>query len=153
MLYQVQDFQIVGGPAWLNTDRFDVIAKAEGDVPPPEPGGAPGKLQLMVRSLLADRLKLTVHHEGRELPMYALVVARSDGKLGPKLKVRDRLRRRHGGRARSRYAAPPPPQAGNRCRAACGWASVRWPAAVCRSRSLRARCPTSCSAPSKIGRS
>jgi uncharacterized protein (TIGR03435 family) len=39
----------------------------------------------MVRTLLADRFKLAVHHETRELPIYALLLARNDGRLGPKL--------------------------------------------------------------------
>jgi uncharacterized protein (TIGR03435 family) len=82
--YQLQGFQIVGGPDWITSDRFDISAKAEGETPPTPPGTV-GPMQLMIRSLLEERFKLAVHHETRELPIYALVLARSDKKLGPKL--------------------------------------------------------------------
>jgi uncharacterized protein (TIGR03435 family) len=77
--YQLQPFQVIGGPAWLANDRFDIIAKAEGDATPPQ-------TNLMLRTLLADRFKLVVHTETRELPVYHLVKARPDGNLGPALK-------------------------------------------------------------------
>ena len=76
--YRMRQFQIQGAPAWLNSDRFDFNAKA------PE-GTKPDQLMLMVRSLLAERFKLVAHTETKESPIYALVIARSDGKLGPKL--------------------------------------------------------------------
>jgi uncharacterized protein (TIGR03435 family) len=87
--YQVQDFQIVGGEKWINDDRFDVIAKAEdGDTENPFRAtntGEPSRGQLMMRSLLAERFKLAVHDETREMPIYALVLAHNDGKLGPQI--------------------------------------------------------------------
>jgi uncharacterized protein (TIGR03435 family) len=79
--YQIQPFQLLGAPDWLTSDRFDIIAKAEGNIAP----GPNGPLPLMVRALLADRFRLVVHHEVRELPIYALVKTRSDGRLGPQL--------------------------------------------------------------------
>jgi uncharacterized protein (TIGR03435 family) len=81
MVYQVQDFQIVGGPSWQMSQRFDIVAKAED-------GAATDTQQLMpmLKSLLADRFKLKTHTETREMPISTLVVARSDGKLGPNLK-------------------------------------------------------------------
>jgi len=81
--YRIQDDQIVGGPGWLNTDRFDILAKAEPTVPPFS------QLLPMMRALLAERFKLAVHSEVRELPVYALVVAKSDGTFGPRFKVTD----------------------------------------------------------------
>jgi len=78
--YRVQPFQIVGGPDWIKTDRFDVNAKAGANVPP-------GQGQLMMQALLADRFKLAVHKDSREAPVYALVMARNGGKPGPQLKV------------------------------------------------------------------
>lgn len=88
------DFQISGGPNWIGTDRFDIVAKAASDplagrATLPEPGGAPPgarQMNVMLRALLAERFRLTVHHETRQLPIYELVVARSDGTLGPQLR-------------------------------------------------------------------
>ena len=72
--YRLQDFQIVGAPDWIDSERFDIVAKAEGDVPP-APIGTVGPMQLMMRSLLAERFKLVAHPEKRELPIYAMVLA------------------------------------------------------------------------------
>src|SRR5438067_1886275 len=69
--------RIIGGPGWLGSDRFDIVAKTDSPVAP----GPTGSLPLMLRALLADRFKLAAHNESRELPIYALVKARSDGKL------------------------------------------------------------------------
>jgi uncharacterized protein (TIGR03435 family) len=86
--YGLQNSQLVGGPAWVNSDRFDIVAKADGS---PEFGlftqqnARPSRTQLMMRSLLADRFKLAVHDESRELPIYALLLARTAGRLGPQL--------------------------------------------------------------------
>ena len=50
--YGIQRYQLVGGPSWMNTDRFDINAVAE-DVPPnPRRPGPPNRMQLLVRSLL-----------------------------------------------------------------------------------------------------
>ena len=70
--------EIIGGPSWMESDRFDVQAKTDcsGGKIPRE------KLQLMVQSLLEDRFKLKAHLETRELPVYNLVVAKD----GPKIK-------------------------------------------------------------------
>jgi len=76
--YDVQPYQIVGRPPWLDVDRWDVTA-----------AGAPAARAatlLALQQLLADRFALTVKRETRELPVYAIVLARSDGRLGPALK-------------------------------------------------------------------
>jgi uncharacterized protein (TIGR03435 family) len=78
-------FRLVGGPDWIRSERFDIIAKADGNLPPFTPSGPPEPLLVMVRTLLAERFKLVVHHETRELPTYELVVARTDHTLGPRL--------------------------------------------------------------------
>ena len=75
--YQVQQFQISGGPSWIASDRFDVEAKAE------EQNADNAHLRLMLQSLLEDRFKVTLHRDTKELPVYALVV----GKGGSKIKL------------------------------------------------------------------
>jgi uncharacterized protein (TIGR03435 family) len=76
--HQMSEFQIVGGPDWVRERRFDVQAKAEG-LPTAD------QMRMMVRKLLAERFALKTHLETRDLPRYALVMARSDRRLGPKL--------------------------------------------------------------------
>jgi uncharacterized protein (TIGR03435 family) len=80
----LQPFQIEGGPGWINSDRFDVTAKAEGVVTPIAPGSA-GPIQQMMQSLLAERFKLVAHRETKEQQIYTLVLARSDGRLGKQI--------------------------------------------------------------------
>src|SRR5690242_18956505 len=84
MAYQHQPFQIVGGADWIGKDRFDIVAKAPENAPF-GPSVQQSPIPCMARTLLADRFKLKTHREMRDLPTYALVLARSDGKLGPKL--------------------------------------------------------------------
>jgi uncharacterized protein (TIGR03435 family) len=86
--YSVEDFQISGGPAWMNSEAYDVDAK-------PSPGAAVDirtmnvpqreefqkRIQLKVQALLAERFKLTIHRESKDMPIYELVVAKN----GPKL--------------------------------------------------------------------
>ena len=76
--YRVQEFQIVGGPGWMNLDRFDIVAKAEGNP-------SVGLMARMRQTLLTDRFKVVTHTETREMPVYALIVKQT-GKLGPKLR-------------------------------------------------------------------
>lgn len=72
--YEVKLYQ-VSGPDWLMTERFDIMAKM--------PDGAnKDQVPAMLKALLADRFKLTVHKESRDDPVYSLVV----GKNGPKMK-------------------------------------------------------------------
>ena len=76
--YSVEDFRLVGGPGWIRDARFDVSARASADVPNDQ-------VRLMVQSLLRDRFALITHKERREMPLYTLVLARDDGRLGPGL--------------------------------------------------------------------
>ena len=78
--YQRQPFQLAGGPPWQNSDKFDINARAE------DAKASTDQLLEMLKTLLTDRFKLKVHTETREVPTYALVVSRGDGKLGAKLK-------------------------------------------------------------------
>jgi uncharacterized protein (TIGR03435 family) len=74
--------QIVGAPDWLNIDLFEIIANSAPDnVPRSFSEGL-----VMLRTLLADRFKLAVHRESKEMPTYALVMARADGRRGPGLR-------------------------------------------------------------------
>jgi len=86
--YRVQSYQLSGGPDWMNADRFDIAAKGDetddGNQFAAGQGGGPSRMQQMVQSLLADRFKLVVRSETREMPVYALV-AKSEGKLGNEL--------------------------------------------------------------------
>jgi uncharacterized protein (TIGR03435 family) len=84
--YQIQGFQLVDDPAWIRSEAIDIVAKMEGDPPPVPPGQGPDPHMIAMRTLLAERFKLTVHPETREMDIYALVLARQDGKLGPALK-------------------------------------------------------------------
>ena len=82
----LNDLQIAGGPEWVDRDRFDITAKMPGD---PRPSVETANLaRLMWRTLLSERFNLKVHTEQRQLPVYALVLARPDGKLGPGLRPR-----------------------------------------------------------------
>src|ERR1700683_2249792 len=72
--YGVKGYQI-SGQAWIDPERFDIVAK----VPK---GASKDDVKLMLQNLLAERFKLTLHREKKDLPMYALVV----GKNGPKMK-------------------------------------------------------------------
>jgi len=86
--YGVQPFQIEGGPAWIDTVRFDVLAKApEGAAIINAGPGEVGTMNLMMRSLLATRFKLTVERALKDAPVYDLVIARADRRLGPNLKA------------------------------------------------------------------
>jgi len=75
----VEPSRLSGGPDWLRTDRFDIEAKADGDVPREQRAA-------MLRRLLADTFQLVLRHETRQLPIYAIVLVKSDGTLGPNLR-------------------------------------------------------------------
>jgi uncharacterized protein (TIGR03435 family) len=79
------DSRILGGPDWIGSERYDINAKASTEFKP-SPDGPPRELLLMIRSLLEERFKLKAHRETRELPIYELVVARADGRLGPEMR-------------------------------------------------------------------
>jgi bla regulator protein blaR1 len=112
--YRLQDFQIVGAPDWISSARYDITAKAEGEIPPPAPGDAGfNPVHLMMRSLLEERFKLAVHRETRELPIYALVLTSKNGKMGPELKVSTADCAAIAA-SRQGPSAPPPPKPGER---------------------------------------
>ena len=116
--YRLQESQLIGAPDWVATERYDIVAKVEGEFEPPVPGGGLGRQQLMLQSLLEERFKLKPRRETRQLPIYALVLAQENRKFGPALKPSAidcqalAAARRQGGSP----AGPPspPPKAGER---------------------------------------
>jgi uncharacterized protein (TIGR03435 family) len=74
--YYVKPEQIVGGPSWLDADRFDMDANAERS-------SSIDELHVMLRNMLVDRLHLAFHREKREMPIYALTVDKGGAKLKP----------------------------------------------------------------------
>ncbi len=88
--------QLVGGPGWLASERYDITAKVGDELAARTPAEWFVTLPALLRPLLEDRFKLSTHHETRELPVYALTMAKKGGAFGPQLKqssldcVRDR---------------------------------------------------------------
>jgi uncharacterized protein (TIGR03435 family) len=78
--YQVRDSQISGAPGWVNSERYDVAAKADGN---PRYDALQPELETLFQSVLVDRFKLAFHRETKELPVYSLVVAKN----GPKIQA------------------------------------------------------------------
>ena len=77
---QKPDYQMVGAPGWINTERYSIRATVPKGVPP-------AAMSVMMLNLLKDRFQLVMHLETREQPISHLVLARSDGRLGPNLKA------------------------------------------------------------------
>ena len=77
---QLMDHQLIGAPEWTGSARFDITATF-----PADPPRTDDETRAMLRTLLGDRFGLVTHRETRELPMYALLLARKDGTLGPQL--------------------------------------------------------------------
>ena len=89
--YDVRESQIVGGPDWLGSQRYDIIAKAPPSDGPTDPRQMTNdqrtvfqqQMRERVRNLLAERFQLTVHRETKEIPIYALILAKNGSKLQP----------------------------------------------------------------------
>lgn len=107
--YRLRPFELIGGPSWLDGDRFDVNAK------PPQ-GTPEAQLPVLLQALLAERFKLATHRETREQPIYTLILARTDGRLGPRLtpSTADCSPAARAVRASGTGAATAPPQPGSR---------------------------------------
>jgi len=84
MAWDVQDFQVVGGPGWTGTDFYDIEAVAAAPFKQDE-------YRTMIQALLADRFGLVVRHETQEKPGFALVVAKNGPKLPPPIEDRNFL--------------------------------------------------------------
>jgi uncharacterized protein (TIGR03435 family) len=74
--YDVQETQILGGPAWFDSERWDIAATAGREITEDE-------RRRMLQTLLNDRFRMTIRHDSKELPVYALVVAKNGSKLTP----------------------------------------------------------------------
>jgi len=72
--YRLNEPELFGGPKWVDSEHYDIDGRAESRVPRDQ-------IMLMLQSLLAERFKLKVHRETRELPVYALTIAKG----GPKM--------------------------------------------------------------------
>ncbi|HEY7392890.1 MAG TPA: TIGR03435 family protein, partial [Bryobacteraceae bacterium] len=72
--YDVKPYQVPGGPPWTGSDRFDIRAR-------PDRPGTNQQVRERLRNLLADRFQLVIHRETKELPVYALVVAKNGSKF------------------------------------------------------------------------
>lgn len=95
MAYDVRDFQISGGPGWISSDRYDLVAKPERAADAESSGDDPRTMtdeqrktfqeqtQQRMQALMAERFHLMVHRETKEQPVYALVVSKSGSKLQP----------------------------------------------------------------------
>jgi uncharacterized protein (TIGR03435 family) len=83
--YQLAGYQLVGGPGWIDSARYDVVAKMDGNPAAVAPGAGIDPIQIALQNLLADRFKLKVHHESREMDIYTLVMLKP-GAPGPELK-------------------------------------------------------------------
>lgn len=81
--FGVEDDRIVGEPAWAKSNRYDIEAKVEPDNAPKLKDLKAEQRNAMMLQLLVDRFNLKYHYEKRELPMYALVVAKDGLKMKP----------------------------------------------------------------------
>lgn len=90
--YAVRPLQIIGGPGWVRSDRFDVIATPDQpesrpapDMPRDQLDSFIGRLHQRVQALLSERFGLVLRAETRKMPVYALVIAKGGHKLTPTL--------------------------------------------------------------------
>src|SRR5215204_155093 len=86
LAYGVEDFEIIGAPGWAGSEPFDVDARATQELPPLEgPNRGSPLLRQMLQTLLRERFSLVAHTETRESQGLALMMNRSDRRLGPRL--------------------------------------------------------------------
>src|SRR5579864_955597 len=92
LAYDVREFQISGGPGWINSERYDIMAKAGDAAISDNPDDlrkmtdeqrrtVADQMRERLRALLAERFQLTIHRETKEQSVYALVVAKGGSKL------------------------------------------------------------------------
>jgi uncharacterized protein (TIGR03435 family) len=81
MAWDVRDYQVIGAPAWLDNQHFDIVAKSEAEIPNTAEGRT--RILKMTQTLVVERFGLVFHREEKEMPVYALLTARN----GPRLIV------------------------------------------------------------------
>lgn len=105
--YNVKDSQISGVPGWASSEHYNIDAKADDSAAEAmrkmSPDERKDALMLMLQSLLEDRFKLALHHESKEMQIYALVVAKNGPKFHETTLTPDQLNLK---------APPPPPPPG-----------------------------------------
>lgn len=74
--YDVRGFQVSGGPSWVGSEEYNIVAKPQGEA-------SKERILSMARGLLAERFNLTLHHESKEMPVLALTVAKGGARLHP----------------------------------------------------------------------
>jgi uncharacterized protein (TIGR03435 family) len=79
--YGLQYARVIGGPEWINDDRFEIQAK-------PAKDANPAQVMTMLQNLMEERFRMKVHRENREVPVYDLVVDKGGAKLAP-TKIRE----------------------------------------------------------------
>lgn len=79
-------YQLIDAPAWLSNARYDITGKVRTDLASTDLADLAARGPQFLQSLLADRFKLRIHHETRQLQRYRLVRARPGGSLGPRLR-------------------------------------------------------------------
>jgi uncharacterized protein (TIGR03435 family) len=107
--YETTAPQIVGGPDWVRSDRFDIVAKMAA-------GANRDQIDLMLRTLLEDRFNLRVRNEKREMAIFELALANKDGRVGPNLHDCSKLDEKEANRNRQ-FTGPP---GGNVAAGGCG---------------------------------
>lgn len=78
--YNTDVYRIIDGPDWIRRERFDVRARANASV-------TRDQTRVMLQTMLAERFQLRIRKESRQLPIFELVPARSDGATGPRLRA------------------------------------------------------------------
>jgi len=99
--YGVMHERLLGGPDWIHSDRFDILASAPA-------GTSESTMLTMLQTLLADRFKLVLRREAREMAVYSLLIARSDGRIDKALLPVDCKASRTESKAVVRKAVAPP---------------------------------------------
>jgi len=141
---QKPDYQIVGAPGWIDTERYSITAKIPDGLPPTA-------ISVLLLNLLRDRFQLATRLETRELPIFNLVMARPDGRLGPDLKptsgecqatIAERVAASQAAAAGRGSLPPLPPLPGPNDPLPCGFMSVPAGRAAATGRTITQLVPT-----------